>query len=275
MQVNYWKENATVASSVNQCELPNGTRCSSWRYFNGLMEQTAVTDFNWVCANSWLASFSVTVYMMGILATGIVSGLASDLFGRKKTVVIAFCIEIFGVLLSALAPNQLWFIVSRGLTGFGCYGRQTTSFLIALESYGTKYRATVGVAINFGWATGSTISPILAYFARGYRNIFLMTGIPQLLWLTWVIFFIPESPRWLLTKKRYEEAHTIIANAARTNGRDIDTIDDKFEQLKLHIEKEKLSEGSKSSFIDLLKSRTLLTYTMVFYLLWFTKAFGE
>ena len=243
-------------------------------YLNSQVNKTAVTEFNWVCHSSWIGSFSVTIYMAGIMAAGFVFGIASDLMGRKVCVLVAFVIEIAAGLLSALAPNEICFLVARGLLGFGCYGRNITGFLIAIETVGTKYRAIMGVAVQLGWATGTILLPPIAYYTQNYRTLILITTLPEIAWFIWMIFLIPESPRWLLNKRRYEEAKVIIINAARMNGKPLSEIEEKFEFLKINLRHEDESvPGNDSVFSDLWKSKKLIQYTLVFYFVWFTNAF--
>lgn len=210
------------------------------------------------------------------MAAGFAFGIASDLMGRKICVLVAFVIEILAGLLSAFAPNEICFLVARGLLGFGCYGRNITGFLIAIETVGTKYRAVMGVAVQLGWATGTILLPPLAYYTQNYRTLMLVTTVPEILWLIWMIFIIPESPRWLLNKRRYDEAKLIIINAAKLNNKSMDEIEEKFESLKINLRAEDESvPGNDSVFSDLWKSKTLIIYTLVFYLVWFTNAFGK
>ena len=60
--------------------------------------------------------------------------------------------------------------------------------------------------------------PLLAYLARYWLTIGVITSAPGvLLFLYWVM--LPESPRWLVTQGRINEAAKIIHYIAKTNGR--------------------------------------------------------
>ena len=240
------------------------------------MNVTAVTEFDWICSSSWLGSFSVTIYMVGVMAAAFLFGIASDLWGRKKATLIGIIIEIAAGFMSAFSPSGPIFLLSRALLGFGSYGRNITGFIIALETVGTKYRAIIGVMTQLGWALGAVLLPLIAYYTQSYKKLILVTTIPELFWFLWMLFIIPESPRWLLSRRRFEEARAIMKNAARMNGKNLDQVNDQFNQIVANLKNEDATEPSNNSvFSDLWQSKQLIVYTLVFYLLWFTNAFGE
>lgn len=86
-----------------------------------------------------------------------------------------------------------------------------------LESCGPRHRSDLGIAIQFGWALGYILLPAAAYWLRDFRHLQLLCTVPEFLLLSgW--FFIPESPRWLLTHNRIKEGEVIITKAAKKNG---------------------------------------------------------
>jgi hypothetical protein len=61
--------------------------------------------------------------------------------------------------------------------------------------------------------------PLIAYLARHWFTIGVITSVPGvLLLLYWKM--LPESPRWLVTQGRTEEAAKILLQIAKTNGRE-------------------------------------------------------
>jgi MFS family permease len=221
--------------------------------------------------------------MLGIVFSALIFGHCSDKYGRKPSLLVAVIIEILSGFLSALSPSVNIFIFSRFLLAFGCYGRNLTGFLLAIESVGTKYRAAMGIAVQLGWATGYCLLPLMAYLINNFRHLLLSTTIPEIAWLIW-LYWIPESPRWLLTHDRNEEAKAIIIAAVKMNGLGVKgddkdlvkDVEEKFFALKENLDREREAVTSNSrnqSFWDLWRSPLLILYSLIFYFTWFTNAF--
>lgn len=75
--------------------------------------------------------------------------------------------------------------------------------------------------------------PVLAYFSFGdkegqqeedWRIFVVLCGIPCLLSCVASMIYVPESPRWLLTRGKHQEALFILRRAARLNGKDADEL---------------------------------------------------
>ena len=74
---------------------------------------------------------------------------------------------------------------------------------------GHKYAAICSIIINIPFVIGELILVAIAYFFRDFRTLLRVAFLPPLaaiiLW-----FFIPESPRWLISRKRLDEAKNIL-----------------------------------------------------------------
>ncbi|XP_025059827.1 solute carrier family 22 member 4 isoform X2 [Alligator sinensis] len=104
------------------------------------------------------------------------------------------------------------------IVGMGQISNYVVAFVLGTEILGKSVRiifSTLGVCIFF--AIGYMLLPLFAYFIRDWRMLLLALTVPGLfcvpLW--WVI---PESPRWLITQRRFQEAEVIIRKAAKMNG---------------------------------------------------------
>lgn len=144
-------------------------------------------------------------------------GWFGDQFGRKAAFGLTSLLLATGSVCTAMSPNYPCYVVARFITSCGGMGLFITTFVIAMEFVGTKYRAWCGIAIEIPFALGELYIVFLAYFIRDWRNYQLVIGIPFFLFLTY-LFKIPESIRWLLSKGRVTEAKKIMEDIAKFNN---------------------------------------------------------
>ena len=81
---------------------------------------------------------------------------------------------------------------------------------------GNGYKTQVGILFHAPYAIGTILLGLIAIGIRDYQIYQIVICIPVFL-LVGLYFIIPESPRWLIAKKRYPEAAKLINNAARFN----------------------------------------------------------
>ena len=157
-------------------------------------------------------------YVIGAVTGALVSGWVTDRFGRRLVFYATLIVYLAGVLLSAFAWNFLSFALFRMLTGMGIGGEYAAVNSAIDELIPAKYRGRIDLIVNgsfwVGAAAGAAITPLLLdqrLFAVnvGWRLGF---GIGGVLGLSILLLrrFVPESPRWLVTHCRAEEAERTV-----------------------------------------------------------------
>lgn len=179
------------------------------------------------------ARFNLTDFMKGwasgcVLigcATGVLLvGPLSDRFGRKKAMVLAAAMFLASAIGTAL-PQDIWtFIAFRllGGLGIGIASISTPMYIAEITPAGIRGRmvAINQIAIMGGIAATSIINYFIAQHGdqtwlinTGWRWMFA-TGIAPSLVFALLLIPIPESPRWLIERKREEEAQDILTKVA-------------------------------------------------------------
>jgi MFS family permease len=165
-------------------------------------------------------------YLTGAVLGALFFGRLTDRYGRKRLFFITLGVYLAGVGLSAFSWDFWSFFVFRFITGCGIGGEYAAINSAIDELIPARHRGRVGLMINgsfwLGAALGSGATVLLldpALFAPdfGWRLGFGMGAALGLL----ILFFrrfIPESPRWLLTHGRVEEAERIISRIERSIG---------------------------------------------------------
>lgn len=167
------------------------------------------------------AGLIVTATFLGMLAGAWFWGTISDYIGRRTGFILTILIfAVFGTL-AAFAPSPQALAVLRALTGFGLGGALPLDFSLFAEFLPRQNRGRYLVILESFWALGTIIAAGLAWVlvpAYGWRPLLATSAVAALL-VFWVRLGVPESPRFLATRGRLDEAWAILGQVARANGR--------------------------------------------------------
>lgn len=122
-------------------------------------------------------------------------GMASDRFGRKRTIVVGLLIFAAGSFIAAAAPTLGWLIFGRALQGAGAVSAAVTALLAdqTRDNVRTKAMALVGASIGLMFALSLVAAPLLA--ARiGLHGLFAVTGALALSCIAVVLWWTPPAP---------------------------------------------------------------------------------
>lgn len=117
-----------------------------------------------------------------------------------------------------------------------------------------RWRTPVGIIYQIPFNLGHlTLAPI-GYFLRDWRHQQLVISIPSLLLISYYCL-LPESPRWLLTMKKEEEAVEMMERTARRNGLPTDHIKS---DVKHYLEnKANVTQAQAGNMTDLFRTRNI------------------
>ncbi|XP_041369552.1 organic cation transporter protein-like [Gigantopelta aegis] len=208
---NTWSDFAEITNTTPQMA------CTSWVYDTTSFYPTAITEFEMVCGNEIMRSHSNMVGFGGALAGALVLGLLTDVIGRKKTLLISLVIQLGSGIGIAYSPNYISFVVFNFLCGIARMGEFMIAFVIGMELVGPTKRTYVGLVIEFFWCIGLIILAGVAYLIRDWRYLQLSLTLPVVFFFAYW-WLLPESPRWLLSRGRLDEAEVIIKRIAKSNG---------------------------------------------------------
>ncbi|KAK7945742.1 hypothetical protein WMY93_001470 [Mugilogobius chulae] len=170
-----------------------------------------------VCENAWKVPFSSSLYFVGVLIGALACGNLSDRFGRKPILFATMAVQTIAALIQAASVNWVMFTILNSFRGFGQTSSYTASIILGSEILNPKPRMTYNLLCqSVGFAVGYALLPLFGYFIRDWRMLLVACAIPGFLVmpLWWVV---PESPRWLVQKKRLIEAEVVIRRAAKMN----------------------------------------------------------
>ncbi len=175
----------------------------------------------------WFVSSAIVGCVIGVMF----SGELSDRWGRKKLLIIAAILFLLSALGTALASSFTFLIIARMIGGMGVgvasnvaplyiseiapasvRGRLVTFYQLAvtlgiLVAYLTNAAVLAYSQAYQGQSLGSLLDYIL--LQEVWRSMFAIGVIPSLLFLAG-LFFVPDSPRWLIQKGREKEGRYIL-----------------------------------------------------------------
>jgi MFS family permease len=161
-----------------------------------------------------------SIYVAGAVIGALFFGYLTDRFGRKKLFMITLLLYLVATASTAFAQNFMMFAVARFFTGAGIGGEYSAINSAIDELIPARVRGWVDLAINgsywIGTAVGAAASLVLLnpkYFAIdvGWRVGFAM-GVVLAVGVLLVRRYVPESPRWLMTHGRADEAEGIVSD---------------------------------------------------------------
>lgn len=196
------------------------------------------------------------MYIGGVLAIPLVPWIA-DTYGRRIGIVIGCLVMLFGVALVSIGGHVALFVIGRLILGFGLGIAQSCSPLLLTELVHPQHRPQYSTIYNALWYVGSVIGSCVVLGTEklsgdwAWRVPCLLQAIPSLSQLIF-IWIIPESPRWLISKGRFEEAKKILADVHAQGDLDDELINVEFEEIQQTIGLEK--EYEKSSWTELFKT---------------------
>lgn len=156
--------------------------------------------------------FIVGAVLTGGLLGTLITGSLADRFGRKKTIIAACVIFIIGILLILLTYDFVTLLGARLLLGIGVGVVAVAVPLYLTEVVPADIR---GRSITI-FQLFLTFGIVLAYFvdslfvsSGNWRGMFAVILIPVMILLVGMLF-LPETPRWLLSKKKNAAAKQVL-----------------------------------------------------------------
>jgi putative MFS transporter len=163
---------------------------------------------------------------LGMFLGTVIFGMGSDRFGRRTAFLFMLLIYSAFTLLCAFAPDAWTLIVLRALAGIGIGAE-----LVVIDTYVTEMvpSRVRGRYVAITQVVGFTAIPVVAglskllvptdWLLEGWRWIMVIGSAGALL-VWWLRRGLPESPRWLETAGRHEEAERIMSRIERQVERD-------------------------------------------------------
>uniref|UniRef100_A0AAV2J2A8 Solute carrier family 22 member 3 n=1 Tax=Knipowitschia caucasica TaxID=637954 RepID=A0AAV2J2A8_KNICA len=188
-------------------------------------------------------------------------------FGRRLSFLVCNLLSLISSAAIALTPQFLIVLLLRVILGLGTKGSWMTGYILLTEMVGLEQRRLVGILYQMVISLGIVAMVMLAYFLPDWRWIQAVCAAPYALFLFYY-WFVPESPRWLLSQNRISEALEITEKIAKENKQELSEKTTKsFEALT-----EEPGDSPSASLLDLFRTPNMRKHTFIFMFNWFCSA---
>jgi len=191
-----------------------------------------------------------TAVLVGAVVGAASSGRLTDVLGRKKVIIFTAVIFAVGAIGTGLAPSISFLIAGRIVIGVAIGIASFTVPLYISEISPTRNRGALVTLNQLMITIGILASYISDYLIaddanlESWRWMFLVGFFPAVI-LFIGMFFLPQTPRWLISKGRNEEGLNVLRKVE-----DPDLVDESFNKMKEEME---LNSKSKVRWNEIFK----------------------
>ncbi|MFT4257690.1 MAG: sugar porter family MFS transporter [Pseudoxanthomonas sp.] len=168
--------------------------------------------------------FTVGSLLIGCIVGAFFAGTLADRMGRRNVMRLAAVLFLIGAVIQGLAHDHALFVFARILGGMAVGAASVLSPAYISEVAPAAIRGRMTTAQQIMIITGLTLAFVVNYYLaaaagssthpfwggiEAWRWMYLMQAIPAAVFLI-TLFFIPESPRYLVSKGRNEEAGAVL-----------------------------------------------------------------
>jgi MFS transporter, SP family, sugar:H+ symporter len=162
--------------------------------------------------NAFSLGLVVSSLLLGAMAGAGIAGPLSDRLGRRRIIIIAAIIFTVGALGAALAPNVAVLVLFRIVLGVAVGAAALIVPLYLSEVAPTEIRGAVSslnqLMIVVGILLAYIVNALLAA-SEAWRTMLGLAVVPSLVLLVGM-YFMPETPRWLVSRGRDDEARDVL-----------------------------------------------------------------
>uniref|UniRef100_A0A9J2P537 Major facilitator superfamily (MFS) profile domain-containing protein n=1 Tax=Ascaris lumbricoides TaxID=6252 RepID=A0A9J2P537_ASCLU len=249
----------------------NKTDC--WIIYNGseiLCEKEESYDFGsirseFTGSTPTQIKFGTFGQNIGLLAGAFIFGNLADALGRKKVLIGASVGLAIMELVTSFAPNLILFNVCRFFVMLFNGGKHCVCNPFFMENLPDRHRMWVATVVTYS-PTYIFLS-LAAYLCGDWRTLARFSSALTLVPLV-LLFFVYDTPRWLILKGRDDEAEEAALAIKKWDAKITDELRQKFHQaIKAESDRQKAQQMAmkhKYNVLDIFKSWTLTKYDIVF-----------
>ncbi|KAL3838814.1 hypothetical protein ACJIZ3_023405 [Penstemon smallii] len=157
----------------------------------------------------------VAMSLIGATVITTFSGPVSDSLGRRPMLIISSVLYFLSGLVMLWAPNVYVLLLARLLDGFGIGLAVTLVPVYISETAPPEIRGLLNTLPQFTGSAGMFLSYCMVFGmslmdSPSWRLMLGILSVPSIVYFVLAVFFLPESPRWLVSKGKMKEAKKVL-----------------------------------------------------------------
>jgi sugar porter (SP) family MFS transporter len=202
--------------------------------------------------------------LYGTVIGALFGGIPAERFGRKITLVVIGILYFLSAIGSAISPGVVLFMIFRFIGGLGVGASSVVAPMYISEIAPAKTRGRLVAIFQFNIVFGILLAYFTNYLIRGigpddWRWMVGIVSIPAFLFVI-LMFFVPESPRWLMVHRhQYDKARLILAVSDPTGA------DDAIAAIHHAIEDESQKASLKTFFSGRFNRQIIMAILIAFF----------
>jgi sugar porter (SP) family MFS transporter len=187
--------------------------------------------------------FTVASALIGTIVGSVAVGRPADSVGCRAVLVVLAILYFFSAIGCAMAEGWWTFLVSRFLGGLAVGGASVVAPMYIAEISPARLRGRLVGMMQFNVIFGILLAylsnwSINHFFGAAlgeaqYRWMFGIQAVPAAVFFA-LLFLTPQSPRWLVAKRRLDEAKTVLARC----GTDTGSVEDEIREIEVSLDLE-------------------------------------
>ena len=175
----------------------------------GTVVSTLIRDPEWALTPAQAGAIG-SYALFGMMTGAIVAGAIGDYVGRRRLLLAAIAWFSIGMAFTAMAPSVTLFGLGRFVTGIGIGALVAAAGATVAEFAPPGKRNLYNAIVFAGYPAGGVVASLTALGLLqpfGFRTLFWIGALPLVTLLPIAYFKLPESPAWLLSRGRVDEAN--------------------------------------------------------------------
>ena len=222
----FWNNVTRIRGETYSCK--NGDR---FKYPESFKFKTVITEFNLVCQDYPFRLVFSLVSGSGSFVGSIVIAVIADRRGRRPAMLLSMLTMSSGAILETFMQSFPTVFIMTFLNSFGKWALFQICLLYLMEIIGFQkrfrkfywisYNSVAGISFLIPYCLGKIVATFIVTYYPDWRHFELYIGVGSCIQIP-LLWFIPESPRWLLSHHKIEQAKKLLSSIAKVNSENVD-----------------------------------------------------
>ncbi|VDK81533.1 unnamed protein product [Litomosoides sigmodontis] len=221
-----------VINSMDPCivrdlRTGNDLKCSSVNSGTSIISNSTsrsysiLFEYELLCVNPFIQEAGFSIFSVGALFVVPIASHLSDRYGRRRILLISIYSSVIFNFIIAFSPNYAVFVLLRFLVGAAADSYLSIGSILCCETVAGSFREWISLVGVTSWLLGYLYVGVLEIFINDWRKLYFASAVPSVLTIVYY-WLLPESPHWMLSRRRIRGIQQYIKLSSWFNNVEID-----------------------------------------------------